>query len=224
MKKLRNDSFSEIHNPLKKLLPIRLLKPVPGNNKTLFTIVKTRKTCREISDRKLTLQMLSDLLWTAWGINRKQGPFGLPGRTAASASNSQEIDIYVLLQEGVYFFNAIHNRLDPVIAGDLRKFAVGKGQEEFVSHTPVNLIYVADIDRLIHTHGYREPGLLDPEIQKAYYYVDTGLIASNVYLFAASRGLAAWFHNCDRKSLQSKLKLQPEQRVLFGQTVGYRKT
>lgn len=67
----------------------------------------------------------------------------------------------------------------------------------------------------------QEPGLKDAEVQKSYYYVATGLIAGNVYLFAASQGLAAWFHNCNKPELAALLKLRPEQRVLFAQTVGY---
>ena len=71
------------------------------------------------------------------------------------------------------------------------------------------------------TSGYQEPGLQNPEIQKSYYYVDTGLIAGNVYLFAASQGLAPWFHNCNKPGLTAKLNLRADQRVLFGHTVGY---
>jgi hypothetical protein len=63
--------------------------------------------------------------------------------------------------------------------------------------------------------------LRDPEVQKSYYFVATGLIAGNVYLLAASQGLAAWFHNCNKAGLAAELKLRPEQRVLFAQTVGY---
>ena len=61
----------------------------------------------------------------------------------------------------------------------------------------------------------------NPEVQKAYYYVDTGIIAGNVYLFAASQGLGAWFHNCDREAVAAALNLRPGQRVLFGQTIGF---
>ena len=68
---------------------------------------------------------------------------------------------------------------------------------------------------------FQEPGLKDAEIQKSYYFVDTGLIAGNVYLFAAAQGLAAWFHNCRKPGLAKDLNLRPEQRVLFAQTVGY---
>jgi hypothetical protein len=167
------------------------------------------------------LQVLSNLLWAACGVNRKKGPFGIPGRTAASASNSQEIDLYVALQEGIYLYNAIQNNLVPVVAGDLRALAIGHGQTNFAAKAPVHLIYIVDVNKLSNTSGYQEPGLQDPEIQKSYYYADTGLIAGNVYLFAASQGLASWFHNCNKSALTAKLQLHANQRVLFGQTVGY---
>ena len=165
--------------------------------------------------------MLSNLLWAACGVNRKTGPFGIPGRTAASASNSQEIDLYVILSKGAFFYDPLRHALDPVEEGDLRHLAIGRGQSDLVAPAPVQLIYVVDVHRLTHTSGYQEPGLQDPEIQKSYYFVDTGLIAGNVYLFAASQGLASWFHNCDRTGLAAKLHLRPDQRVLFGQTIGY---
>jgi hypothetical protein len=80
---------------------------------------------------------------------------------------------------------------------------------------------VVDIEKLMNTKGFKEPGLNDPEVQKSYYYIDTGIIAGNVYLFAASQGLAAWFHNCNKQALTEKLNLSRDQRVLFGQTVGF---
>ena len=204
-----------------KLLPIKLPKPTAGRDMSVTKALQRRKTTREISDRKLSLQMLSNLLWAACGVNRNVGPFEIPGRTAASASNSQEIDIYVALEEGTYLYDPFRHRLDPVLTGDLRSLAIGAGQADFMAKAPVQLIYVVDIHRLSHTSGYQEPGLLDPEVQKSYYFVDTGLIAGNVYLFAASQGLAVWFHNCNKPALAEKLNLRAEQRALFGQTVGY---
>ena len=109
----------------------------------------------------------------------------------------------------------------PIVAGDLRPLAIGGGQAHAGADVAVRLIYVADVDKLAHTTGYQEPGLRDPAVQRSYYYVDTGMIAANVYLFAASVGLVAWFHNCDRAALQTKLGRRSEQQVLFGQTVGY---
>ena len=206
---------------IQNLNPVILLRPKLDRGKSLLKALKQRKTTREISEKKLSLQTLSNLLWAAFGVNRKTGPFEIPGRTAASASNSQEIDLYVAFKEGTYLYDALHHKLVPIVAGDLRALSIGKGQENFVANAPVHLIYIVNVNKLTHTSGYQEPGLQDPEIQKSYYYVDTGLIAANVYLFAASQGLAAWFHNCNKPGLTAKLKLNTDQRVLFGQTVGY---
>ena len=203
------------------LKTIQLPRPNLKEGKILPIALKNRKTIRLISEMKLSMQMISDLLWAACGVNRKKGPFGIPGRTAASASNSQEIDVYVALQEATYLYDALHHTLLPVVEGDLRPLAIGKGQQSFGDKAPVRLIYVADLNKLAHTAGYQEPGLQNPEIQKSYYFADTGLIAGNVYLFAASKGLAAWFHNCNKLELTTKLKLRPDQIPTFGQTIGY---
>ena len=206
-----------------ELKPIILLKPTLDDGKSVLQALKRRKTIREISDKTLSGQLLSNLLWAACGVNRKKGPFGIPGRTAATASNSQEIDLYVALQEAIYLYDPINHSLVPFLAGDLRSLAIGKGQTGNGDKAPVRLIFVADINKLYNTNGYQEPGLKDPEIQKSYFYVDTGLIAGNVYLFAASQGLASWFHNCNKGALKEKLNLREEQKVLFGMTVGYAK-
>lgn len=203
---------------------IQLPVPAKGSSLSTFEALERRKTIRKISPTELPLQELSNLLWAACGVNRKTGPFGLPGRTAASASNSQEIDLYVALQSGVYLYDGANSLLTRVVADDLRSGALTPGQQGAEAKAPVQLIYVVDIDRFIHTRGFPESGLQDPEVQMSYYYVDTGLIAGNVYLFAAAEGLAAWFHGCHRTDLARRLGLRPEQRVLFAQSVGYPET
>jgi len=125
------------------------------------------------------------------------------------------------LENGVYLYEPKDHRLNPVIAEDLRIMAIGKGQG-MGGKAPVRLIYVVDLDKFSKA-GFPEPGLQNPETQKSYYYADTGMIAANVYLFAAAHGLAAWFHNCDREGLHAKLGLRNDQRALFGQTVGWKK-
>jgi hypothetical protein len=154
-------------------------------------------------------------------VNRAKGPFGLSGRTAASASNSQEIDVYVACAEATYRYEPLRHRLIPVVQGDLRSLAISRGQNASGSIAPVRLLYVVDIDKLEHTAGFQEPGLQDPEIQRAYAHVDTGIIAAHVYLYAAANGLAAWFHNCDKPALAAALGLRAHQRALFAHTVGY---
>jgi hypothetical protein len=205
--------------PAVGLGPITLVKPQADGGKSVLAALWERKTTRTISDKTLPPQVLSDLLWAAFGVNREKGPGGGIGRTAASASNSQEIDIYVALPEGVYLYEAVPHRLAPVVEGDLRA-KVGRGRRGSGATAPVRLIYVVDIAKFAKAR-FQEPGLKDAEIQKSYYFVDTGLIAGNVYLFAASQGLAAWFHNCDKPGLAKELNLRPDQSVLFAQTVGY---
>lgn len=198
---------------------IALVKPQTEGGKSVMASLWERKTNRNITAQDLSPQMLSNLLWAAWGVNRQNARGGRSGRTAASASNSQEIDLYVFRPEGVYLYEAATHSLTPVAAGDQRAM-VGRGRGGAMAKAPVNLIFVADLAKFANGQP-QEPGLKDPEIQKAYYYVATGLIAQNVYLFAASQGLAAWFHNCNKTGVAQVLKLRPEQHALFGQTVGY---
>jgi len=200
---------------------LALPPPSLEGGKTLRQALEERQSIRDYADRALPPQVLSNLLWAACGVNRRVGPFGLAGRTAASASNSQEIDLYVALEEGAYVYDALDHALSPVVAADLRAAALTPGQQGVEATAPIQLIYVVDVHRLTHTAGFAEPGLLDPEVQKSYYYVDTGLIAGNVYLFAAAQGLAAWLHNCDRLDLAQRLGLRAQQRVLFAQSIGY---
>jgi hypothetical protein len=205
-----------------KLPAIVLPKPKADRRAlSIFDAVRLRRTTREISERPLSRRAISDLLWFANGINRDVGPFGLTGRTAASASNSQEIDLYIALREGAYSYDARAHTLEPVIGADLRALTLTPGQLGSDAKAPLHLIYVVDLNRLTHTKGFQEPGLQDPEVQRSYYFVDTGLIAGNVYLFAAAHRLAAWFHNCDKANLAKQLNLRAEQRVLFAHSVGY---
>jgi len=199
------------------LQPIVLLRPEKEGGKSVLAALWERRTIRNIGPEPLPPQMLSNLLWAAFGVNREKGSFGKSGRTAASASNSQEIDLYVALAEGVYLYEAVPHRLAPVVAGDFRARAGRRG----AATAPVNIFYVVDLTR--YSLGPEQPdrSIGEPEVQKSYYYTDTGLIAENVYLFAASQGLAAWFHNCDKEDTPKEFKLRPEQRVLFAQSVGY---
>jgi hypothetical protein len=204
----------------KDLKPIKLPRPVFADCGTVFEALKLRRTSRSISDRTMPLQILSDILWAAQGVNRVDGPFGGPGRTAASASNSQEISVYVARQEGTYLYQPDSHKLIPAARGDKRALAIGPGQRTSGANAPLRLIYVVDAEKF-KTAGYQEPGLYDSEIQRSYYFVDTGLIAENVYLAASALGLVSWFHNCNKPKLARELGLKEHQRPLFGQTIGY---
>lgn len=200
--------------PPPDISPIDLPAPEKDGGLSVMAALWERKTIRTISSRPLPPQTLSNLLWAAFGVNRDQMPDGRPGRTAASATNAQEIDLYVALPGGVYLYEAVPHRLAPVAAGDFRASA---GQDG-VDKAPVNLFFVADPTRF-KRKGPAGAGATDAE--KSFYNVDTGLIAQNVHLFAASQGLAAWFHTCDQEKTPELFRLRPEQRVLFAQSVGY---
>ncbi len=197
--------------------PIALPKPERDGGKSVMAALWDRKTTRSMDAKKLPPQTLSNLLWAAFGVNREKGNFGKPGRTAASASNSQEIDLYVAMAEGVYLYEALPHRLTPVVAGDFRS----RSRRRSSSRAPVSIFYIVDRTRYNLGDGQPDRNIGDPEVQKSYYYVATGLIASNVYLFAASQGLAAHFHNCNKEDTAREFNLRPEQSVLFAQTVGY---
>jgi len=199
------------------LQPIILPKPEKDGGKSVLASLMERKTTRTISSRELPLQIISNLLWAGFGVNRDSGTFGKKGRTAPSASNSQEIYLFVALPGGVYLYEAIDHQLLPVAEGDFR----ARSGRRSASTAPLNIFFIADLGQydLGPTQPDRKIG--DPEVQKSYYYTDTGFIAQNIYLYAASFGLAVWFHNCDKENIPSEFKLKPSQRVLFAQTVGY---
>jgi len=203
------------------LQAIELPEPAFEHCKSLFEALKLRRTVRTMRAEKLPLQVLGDILWAAQGVNRRScGPFNGPGRTAGSASNSQEVRLYVALEKGLYLYKPDPHSLQPVLAGDQRALAIGPGQASLGAQAPMRLIYVADLE-CFKRSGFDEPRLHNVEGQKAYYYLDTGLIAQNVYLAAVALGLAAWFHNCNRAAVEKVLGLGSHELALFGQTVGY---
>ncbi len=203
--------------------PIILPEPVRKGGKTVLEALQLRQTNREIGSRELPLQVLSNLLWAAFGVNREQATFNKPGRTAPSASNSQEIDLYVALKDGLYLYEAIPHQLTPISNRDFRMLSCSRRAANLTGNAPVNIFYVADLSRYDLGPDQPDPNIGDPEVQKSYYYTDTGFIAQNINLFAASESLATWFHNCDKAILNVKFKLRPNQRILFAQTIGYPK-
>jgi len=188
------------------LKPIDLPKPQTDIGNPLMQTLKDRHTSRSFSERPLSDQTLSNLLWAAFGINRPESG----KRTAPSAMNWQEIDIYVATPEGVFLFNAADHRLEPVLSKDIR---AETGRQGFVADAPVNLVYVAD---------YSKMGSADPDRKQFYSAADTGFIAQNVYLYCASEGLGTVVRgSVDHSALAKILNLKADQHVTLAQTVGY---
>jgi SagB-type dehydrogenase family enzyme len=191
-----------------ELKPISLPSPQTEGGKPLMQALKDRHTTREFSSEKLSPQVLSSLLWAAFGINRPD----TGKRTAPSAMNMQEIDIYVATAEGLYVYDAKGNKLDPVLAEDVRG---ATGTQAFVKDAPLDLVYVADLAKT---------GKASAEDKNFYTAADVGFIAQNVYLFCASEGLGVVVRgSVDRAALAKVMKLRPDQKILLGQTVGYPK-
>jgi SagB-type dehydrogenase family enzyme len=190
------------------LKPIKLLTPQTNSGRLLMQALKDRKSTREFSSKELPLEVLSNLLWAAWGINRLDSG----KRTAPSAVNWQEIDVYVSTAHGLYLYDAKANTLQPVLAQDIRSLT---GRQSYVQEAPINLVYVADQARM----GDR------PADEKVFYSAaDTGFISQNVYLYCASEGLATVVRgSIDRPALEKAMRLRPEQKVILAQSVGYPK-
>jgi hypothetical protein len=196
-----------------ELAAMVLPKPQTQGGRPLMQALNDRKTNRNISDEKLSPQTLSNLLWAAWGVNRP----AINGRTAPSAMNVQEIGLYVFLAEGVYLYDGPSHSLKPVVVGDHR---AATGTQAGVAKAPLDLIYVADLDKYSAGRGGR--GISDSTVQTAWSNAHCGFIAQNVYLFAASEGLASWFRAfVDAPALGKLLNLRPGQKVMYGHGVGY---
>lgn len=188
------------------LLAQELPKPVTAGGKPLMDALSQRRSVRSFSEKELPQQVLSNLLWAAWGVNRPSSG----QRTAPSAHNRQPIDLYVITAHGAFLYDAKAHALVRAAEGDLRKLA---GRQDFVYTAPLNLIYVEDTAR---SAG-------DPQ-SAVWSGVTAGAIAQNVYLFCASEGLATVVRGwVDHEPLAKALELKPTQRVILAQTVGYPK-
>lgn len=187
--------------------PVQLVAPQMEGGKPLMQALKGRATARAFSPEKLPDQVLSNLLWATFGVNRPDGR-----RTAPSASNWQEIDIYVMAANGVFVYEAKTHSLTPVASEDLRALA---GTQAFAKEAPVTLFFVADYARM---------GKATQEQKDFLAPADTGFISQNVYLFCASEGLATGVRaSIDKPALAKALKLRPDQKIILAQSVGYPK-
>ena len=188
---------------------VRLPPPQTDGGMPLMQALKVRHSARELSAEALPVQVLSDLLWAAAGVNRPESG----KRTAPSARDWREIDVYVATAEGTYRFDPDAHVLRRVVSQDLRALT---GTQDFVAQAPVNLVYVASLDRM---------GDAGAEQKSLYAATDTGFIAENVYLYCASAGLATVVRgSVDREALGAALGLGPSQRIILAQSVGYPKT
>jgi nitroreductase len=187
---------------------IMLPPPAKTGGLPLMEALAKRHSSRDFASTPIPLPLLSDLLWSAYGVNRKDG-----GRTAPSALNAQEIDIFVALPSGAYLYDPAAHQLKLVAASDLRRVT---GYQDFVDEAPLDLVYVANHTRL---------SMVPVAQREMYASAAAGAISQNVYLFAASNNLStvirAWI---DRAAIADALGLSHDQQVLLSQTVGFHKS
>jgi len=189
-----------------ELKPIQLPAPETTGGQPLMQVLKERQSRRSFSTEKLPDQELANLLWAAFGVNRPESG----KRTAPSAVNWQDVDIYVALARGLYVYDADDHILEPVLAEDIRELT---GRQDFTQVAPVNLIYVSDQSRM---------GNRSQEQKDFYSAVDTGFISQNVYLYCTSAGLATVVLGAvDKAGLAQKMGLREPQKVILTQPVGY---
>lgn len=184
---------------------IKLPAPDKRGGLPLMQAIARRRSTREFERKPLPLPVLSTLLWVAFGENRRGG-----GRTAPSAINVQEIDVYVALPEGAYLYDAFAHTLRLVARRDVRRIT---GYQDFVDDAPLDLVYVAD---------HRRMRLIPAGSRESYSAIAAGAITQNVYLYAASAGLATVVRAfIDRDAIVRALDLDGDQHVVVSQTVGY---
>lgn len=187
---------------------VQLPAPQTDGGKPLMQVLRERRTSRSFSSEKLPPQVLSNLLWAAYGINRPD----TGGRTAPSALNWQEVDVYLAAEDGVFLYDAKQHALIRILTQDVRSLT---GLQSFVKEAPVSLVFVADIAK---TNRASEKDV------DLYTAADAGFISQNVYLFCASEGLATVVRgSIDREALAKAIRLRLDQRILLAQTVGYPK-
>jgi SagB-type dehydrogenase family enzyme len=189
-----------------ELKPHLLPRPQLDGGRPLMQVLKDRRSSREFSPEKVPDQVLSNLLWAAFGINRPDSG----RRTAPSARNWQETDIYVAMAEGLYLYDAKVHQLNLLQKEDIRAMT---GRQPYVKEAPINLIYVAD---------YSKTGRASDEERQLFCAAATGFISENVYLFCASEGLATVVRGLvDRPALAKVMKLRPDEKIILTQSVGY---
>jgi nitroreductase len=197
--------------------PIQLSKPQIGSGNSLMQLLWKRMSSRQFSPEPLPVEVLSNLLWAGFGINRPDGK-----RTAPSAMNCQDIDIYVILPDGLYLYDAKANQLKLILAEDLRGLA---GTQAYVKEAPVNLIYVSDYAKL----GGKIPDQVkilygSTSLIDLFSGAHAGFISENVYLYCASEGLVTVVRAfIDIPALSKVMKLRPDQKIILAQSVGYPK-
>jgi SagB-type dehydrogenase family enzyme len=188
------------------LEPIHLPPPETSGGMPLMQALNSRMSTKEFTTQAMPRDQISNLLWAAFGINRPESG----KRTAATAVNCQDIEVYVVLEKAAYVYEAKEHCLIPVANRDVRSLAA---TQEYAQVASINLVYVSDYSKMADRFKDKKP------IYAAFH---AGSISQNVYLYCASAGLGAVVRDSvDRASLSDVLNLTEDQVIVMGQSVGY---
>jgi hypothetical protein len=193
--------------------PVDLPRPCVHCGNPLYPVFMKRRSSRQFSSAEIPARMLSELLWSAFGVN--DPPSGK--RTAPSAYDWREIDVYVSTAGGLFKYDAPGNRLIRILDRDIRPLT---GTQRFVGEAPLNLVYVADFKKMASTRAG-----VDDAKRMFLAAADAGAVSQNVSLYCASAGLNAVVRDwMDREALGREMALRPEQKIILAQTVGFPKS
>lgn len=194
------ESISEI----KEETQINLPKPEHGGGLPFMEVLQRRATSRSFLPEPLTMQEISNILWAANGVNRPESGM----RTAPSARNAQEIDIYVFIEKGIYLYNAEEHILIPIEPKDFRREV---SEQKFFVDAPMVLAYVANYDKMEK---------FSDEAKEFYSATDVGFVSQNVYLYCANSKLSTVVCGMFNKEVLQKILKIKNGKVLLVQPVG----
>lgn len=185
---------------------IQLLEPTYDEGLTLMQALKARKSSSRFTEKEISLQDLSNIMWAAVGVNRPDGK-----RTAPTGSNRQEIEVYAFFKTGAYYYNYKNHTLELVKEGDFRSLTGRNGAE----NAYLNLLFFADTSKTERENP-------DGGGAATVSYVDVGYVSQNVYLACANAGIGSRARGgWNQQQLVETLGIPPSLWVVLGQTVGY---
>ncbi|HEX7319855.1 MAG TPA: SagB/ThcOx family dehydrogenase [bacterium] len=186
---------------------IQLIPPDTTRGLPVMKALKVRASATDFDTVMLSDQDLSDLIWAANGINRPENG----KRTAPSATNAQDVDIYVCLKQGTYLYDAKKHALGQVTEGDTRSLVASR--QEFAAKAPVILLLVSDISRFKHGGD---------SLKLVWAAMDAGIVSQNIAVFCAATGLRTRPRAImDLKKLKAALKLNETQYLMLNNPVSY---
>jgi len=187
---------------------IVLNPPSKDRGLTVIKALSQRASATKFDTTRISHQDMSDLLWAANGINRPE----TGKRTASSAMNSQDIDVFIFLETGVYIYNAQKHILELVVTGDNRKLF---SNQETDSQPALICLLVSDISRFVRGEN----------VQKLEWAaMDAGIVAQNILLFCTSIDMVGRPRAGMNKELIKKLlSLNETQYPLLNIPVSYKK-